>query len=419
MKTKTFTVIGLAVALLISPGVRAQTTVNLTTAGTLQYQPGMASVQKLILTGPIDVRDMKFICDNMPVTELDLSGAHVVSYSGPEGSHSVNTILSEIFKGKTDLTSVKLPAGLTSIGAAAFSFCSSLTDISLPEGLTSIGNMVFASYSGLTSVTSLSFTPQGINDNVFESVTIGSIPLKVPYSAVDAYEGKAVWKDFSIIIGMATVIFESNGGSPVEQQFIAEGSKIAQPAAPTRTGYNFEGWYKDAALTAAWDFASDKVTADTTLYAAWLIKRYTVTFVSNGGSSVGRQTVDFSGTVAEPAAPTRTGYTFEGWYREGRLTATWNFATGTVTESMTLYAKWGEQRLPTGVERQTPGVAGVYPNPTSGEVTVENGGAEVRLYSLSGGLLKRVSGNRLDLSGYPGGVYLLRAGRKTVKVVKR
>ena len=51
-----------------------------------------------------------------------------------------------------NLTSIELPAGLTSIGKEAFRDCSGLTTIDLPAGLTSLGGYAFAGCSGLTTV---------------------------------------------------------------------------------------------------------------------------------------------------------------------------------------------------------------------------------------------------------------------------
>jgi len=44
---------------------------------------------------------------------------------------------------------------------------------------------------------------------------------------------------------------------------------VTEPTAPTKTGYTFGGWYKESGCTNAWDFGSDTVTADVTLYAKW------------------------------------------------------------------------------------------------------------------------------------------------------
>ena len=65
--------------------------------------------------------------------------------------------------------------------------------------------------------------------------------------------------------------FDTQGGSAVAAlQGVADGSTIAAPSpAPTRAGYVFGGWYRDAACTRAWDFAADTVQEDTTLYAKW------------------------------------------------------------------------------------------------------------------------------------------------------
>ncbi|WP_181020933.1 invasin domain 3-containing protein, partial [Lysinibacillus sphaericus] len=63
-----------------------------------------------------------------------------------------------------------------------------------------------------------------------------------------------------------TVSFDVNGGSPVIDLTISYGDKIIAPTAPTKTGYTFAGWYKDAPLTTEWDFATETVTEDTTLY---------------------------------------------------------------------------------------------------------------------------------------------------------
>jgi len=65
------------------------------------------------------------------------------------------------------------------------------------------------------------------------------------------------------------VTFHSNGGSTVNAQTIPSGAVITAPTTPTKAGFTFAGWYKEAALTNAWNFETDTVTANTTLYAKW------------------------------------------------------------------------------------------------------------------------------------------------------
>ncbi|MCO7175459.1 InlB B-repeat-containing protein [Sporolactobacillus kofuensis] len=134
------------------------------------------------------------------------------------------------------------------------------------------------------------------------------------------------------------VAFDSNGGSAISNQTIDFEDKASQPAEPTRTGYTFAGWYKDSDLTEPYDFHSP-VTGNTTLYAKWDKNRYTVTYDSNGGSSVSDQTIDFEDKANKPAEPIRAGYTFAGWYSDSAFNRPYDFDTP-VTGDTTFYAKW-------------------------------------------------------------------------------
>lgn len=67
-----------------------------------------------------------------------------------------------------------------------------------------------------------------------------------------------------------TVTFDSRGGSAVESQRIAEGNPIKRPDLPSYDGYNFLGWYEDeVAKDDLWNFDTDRVQKDMTLYAGW------------------------------------------------------------------------------------------------------------------------------------------------------
>lgn len=126
---------------------------------------------------------------------------------------------------------------------------------------------------------------------------------------------------------------------------------VSVPAAPSRIGYTFEGWYTDPACTNPYNFNSP-IFRDITLYAKWVeasspdpveppSSTYTVTFDSNGGSAVASQTVAAGTTVAQPTDPTREGYYFLGWYSDSELTDVYEFSTP-VTADITLYAQWVE-----------------------------------------------------------------------------
>ena len=70
--------------------------------------------------------------------------------------------------------------------------------------------------------------------------------------------------------GEYTVTFESNGGSAIAKQNVASGGTAIRPENPTKSGYVFGGWYKDAGFTAFYNF-SEAVTFNITLYAKWLV----------------------------------------------------------------------------------------------------------------------------------------------------
>jgi len=67
---------------------------------------------------------------------------------------------------------------------------------------------------------------------------------------------------------------------------------------------------------------------------------FLVTFDSQGGSAVDAQTVEEDELLTEPTAPTKTGYTFTGWYKEPECINPWDFDSDTLTADVNLYAKW-------------------------------------------------------------------------------
>jgi len=137
-----------------------------------------------------------------------------------------------------------------------------------------------------------------------------------------------------------TVSFQSNGGSAVAEQEIALDGKVVAPANPSKAGQTFAGWYTDTNVTTPWDFTTDLVKGDMTLYAKWTTNAYTVSFQSNGGSAVAAQEIALDGKVVAPANPSKAGQTFAGWYTDSNLATPWNFSTDLVKGNMTLYAKW-------------------------------------------------------------------------------
>ncbi|MGM9971509.1 MAG: pectinesterase family protein, partial [Anaeroplasmataceae bacterium] len=135
-----------------------------------------------------------------------------------------------------------------------------------------------------------------------------------------------------------TVSFETNGGSSVSNMTVKEGKTITLPTS-TKAGYKLVGWYSDSSLTTAFT-SQTAVTSNITLYAKWVEATiYTVTFNTNGGSSISSLNVVEGNTISLPTAPTKDGYTFVGWYSDSSLTTAFNEST-IISSNITLYAKW-------------------------------------------------------------------------------
>lgn len=127
------------------------------------------------------------------------------------------------------------------------------------------------------------------------------------------------------------IVTYKDGDSEYAKQVLPSGTLATRPDAPAATpNYTFGGWNK--ADGTAWDYASDKVTDNITLYAKWAANTYTITFDTAGGSEIAPITQDYGTVITAPEAPTREGYTFIGWDKE--------IPTTMPAENMTVTAQW-------------------------------------------------------------------------------
>ena len=128
-----------------------------------------------------------------------------------------------------------------------------------------------------------------------------------------------------------SIVTYKDGDSEYAKQVLPSGTLATRPDTPATTpGYTFGGWNK--ADGTAWDYASDKVTDNITLYAKWAANTYTITFDTAGGSEIAPITQDYGTVITAPEAPTREGYTFIGWDKE--------IPTTMPAENMTVTAQW-------------------------------------------------------------------------------
>ena len=134
------------------------------------------------------------------------------------------------------------------------------------------------------------------------------------------------------------VLYVANGGKFADGQEVQQGltdsdGMMRQPAEPTREGYTFAGWYWVSDLSGLTDEQKDLNKVDfsqsvagkehVTVFAQWTKNQeqndHAVMYVANGGQFATGETfqqgvTDSDGMMRQPAAPTRDGYTFDGWY---------------------------------------------------------------------------------------------------------
>ena len=130
---------------------------------------------------------------------------------------------------------------------------------------------------------------------------------------------KALWD-----VNKYTITFDTDGGSTVSPITQDYGTTVVKPSDPIKTEYTFAGWEPEIPAT----MPANNIT----IKAKWNVKQYTITFDTDGGSTVSPITQDYGSAVVKPLDPTKTGYTFLGW--DKTIPATMP------AENITIKAKW-------------------------------------------------------------------------------
>ncbi|WP_311774954.1 InlB B-repeat-containing protein [Listeria seeligeri] len=136
------------------------------------------------------------------------------------------------------------------------------------------------------------------------------------------------------------VIFDIDGVQNSEE--VVVDALLEEPAAPTKEGYTFTGWYDAKTGGEKWDFATDKMPAkDITLYAQFSINNYQAIFDVDGTTT--SQTVNYQSLLTKPTDPTKEGYTFTGWYDAKTGGNKWDFSMDKMpANDITLYAQFSK-----------------------------------------------------------------------------
>lgn len=365
------------------------------------------------------------------IGESAFEGTSITSLVLPD---SITAIGEDAFEDNWQLTSASLPDSLVDIGDFAFLF-SSIEDILIPDSVTNIGEYSFyndeeraaplnsitlgqavqtigeeafltdgwgSSYSTMTtltipaSVTSVGFAAfyfLPLTDVYFDgaaptanSYAFGSNNPTLHYkkqfgsAIVDGGYTSPTWNGYTTFSEL-TLSFNTNGGStaPADQN-LNDGTSATTPSDPTRTGYTFDGWFTAATDGDQWDFDTDVVTDDTTLYAHWTANTATLTFDSEGGSSVDAATVNIGSAADAPTAPIRAGYTFAGWYTSASGGDKWTF-TDAISGDTTLYAQWLQLPIVSGSALTAGKVGARY------SATITAGGPTATNYEVTAGAL--------------------------------
>ena len=139
-----------------------------------------------------------------------------------------------------------------------------------------------------------------------------------------------------------TVTLDANGGTGAPSTISLTYSQAYSLPPPSRTGYTFDGWYNNDTLytSGTWD-----VFSNITLTAKWIANKYRIEFASTTTEGIHYlYAPDYStfehvpfGSYFNLPIPTRTGYTFLGWYYEGKPIESGNWS---IASNITLESRW-------------------------------------------------------------------------------
>ena len=192
------------------------------------------------------------------------------------------------------------------------------------------------------------------------------LPATMPAGDVNI---TAAWE-----INEHSITFDTDGGSAIDPITGDYGDAITAPADPTKEGYTFTGWV-DADGNAA-DIPATMPDEDVALKATWAVNSYKVVYTSDE-ETFADYDVNYGAAIPVPAVPTKTGYTFGGWYEKNSGKANTDY-TSMPAENLEFVAKWNSVQ---GVEYYFDvykmGVDGEYPATPERSVLTGEVGAEV------------------------------------------
>lgn len=205
----------------------------------------------------------------------------------------------------------------------------------LNGGYSSVSGTSFASpqVAGVAALL-ISYYTEESSDTIINRLTRGAVDDGTP--GWDQYYGYGIVNaqgSMIVDVQIFTVSFDTDGGSVVDPVTVYSGLSVSV-SNPYKTGYTFEGWYKDSLFTEVFHMGVDLVTSDMTLYAKFVPIMFTIHFVTSG-TPVSDMQIQYGDTFVLPST-TKVGYTFDGWYIDSAYTVP--YPDGPVLMFYTLYA---------------------------------------------------------------------------------
>ena len=106
-------------------------------------------------------------------------------------------------------------------------------------------------------------------------------------------------------------------------------------------GHTFEGWFTDQGLTLPFDISAiDETRSSLSLFAKWVVNQYSITFETQGGSTIPNLVLDFGSVINVPTAPIKIGYTFDGWFNDALSNEEVVVPSTMPATHLTWFAKW-------------------------------------------------------------------------------
>jgi thermitase len=167
-----------------------------------------------------------------------------------------------------------------------------------------------------------------------------NLTSKVTETASAGKQNHTLFAGWKVLVSSCTVSFTANGGAPTPAaQTVKPGSLATAPAAMTKSGAIFKGWFTSSNFSGQPYNFGTPVNTNTVLYAKWATA-ITVTFDSAGGSSCASKLIEASAPYGSLPAPVRSGYVFDGWYTKANLKDKVTETTIADKKNHTLYASW-------------------------------------------------------------------------------